>query len=68
MASIIPILALWQLKLFQTLEEVYEPVQRHAALSWGVSMLLSVASLLLSLVLPLTAPYGTPNLVFASPE
>lgn len=53
MAGIIPILALWQLKLFQTLEKVYEPVQRHPALSWGISLLLSVASLLLPLVLSL---------------
>lgn len=63
MAGIIPILALCQLKLFQPLEKVCEPVQRQAALSWGVSLLLSVTLLLLSLVLSLLP---MENLVFVT--
>lgn len=65
MAGITPILTLWQLKFFPLLEEFYEPVQRHAALIWGVSLLCSVTLLLLSLVLSLLP---IENLVFALPQ
>lgn len=65
MAGIIHTRTLWQLKLFQMLEKIYEPVQKHAALSWGVSLLLTAALPLLSLVLSLLP---TENLVFIPPQ
>lgn len=67
MAGIIPILALWQLKLFQTLGKVYEPVQKHAALSWR-GLTAHQCRLTSAVPCPLIAPYGTPKLVFVLPQ